>query len=635
MINMASFEHKNLWFRHPVIGDASFDTFVRYSHNPIHKGSVPFEWPVNGTLFKDPISQNLYIYVTLYYKGYWPPKGADKGLHCIVYKSTDNGSTWMELGTALEGRKEGYDSVDGLVGSVADMCVIYDNGVYHAIFGWADADNINGGLGYASSDTPEGPFVLSDTPLHSEVDQPLLLNRYKRIYSSSLIKRENDWIIIAMMSTPGNWGGTWALIVMHADQPEGPYSAPQFLVYPQSKMFHPPIVEFFPAFQDQDYVYCPFTSVALNRNFQVIYRALKEKAHLPEAWEIFKYGSVWHAVDVENESQGIWGQAFAGIIDDEDFKVIYPAKTAIAEDRGTINLAQCRWDQIDEGNGFHLSAPNGDAITFVQRYYEEFVLEAQVAAKAKKTLFWAHRAPIGPDITTAGASIHPMMPNEMIILEWEFSRWHLKEITSLGECRILASGDYVEAALGEDVVQVACTFNRTDITINDRQVWKGKIPVRAGRIGFLAEKGNNLFVRRMILDREGEVCWLPYLATEGLIGAGEASMSADVDINHWKLLKRHLFRFGFGYMTSEPRSMVKWNYIGGDFKLWSPKGPELGKFNLYVNGLLVQTIDLYHLTEVKSSVIYESQHMARGNHAVTLEQLEGNLVCDSLEFQTT
>ncbi|BBH22104.1 hypothetical protein Back11_34490 [Paenibacillus baekrokdamisoli] len=634
MNNLALFENKDLWFRHPIIGDASFDTFERYAQNPVHKGSVPFEWPVNGTLFKDPISQHLYIYATLYYKGYWPPRGVDKGLHCIAYKSTDNGVTWTDIGTVLEGSKEGYVSIDGFVGGVADMCVNYDNGVYHAIFGWADPDNINGGLGYARSDTPDGPFVITDTPLHAELNQPLLLNRYKRIYSSSLIKRENDWIIIAMMSTPGNWGGTWALVVLHADKPEGPYGPPQFLVYPQSKVFHPPIVEFFPAFQDQDYVYCPFTSVALNRNFQVIYRALKEKADLPEAWEIYKYGSVWHAVDAENESQGIWGQAFAGIIDNGDFKVMYPAKTAVAEDCGTINLAQCRWDQLDKGEGFYLSAPNGSAVTFLQRHYEEFVIEAEVIAKGKKALFWAHGAPIGPNITTAAATLHPLMLNEMIILEWEHSRWQLKEITNLGETRIWASGDYAEAVLGEDTVQVSCTLTETNITINNKQVWNGIIPVRAGRIGLLAEKGNNLFVRRMTIDRAGEMCWLPYLATEGLIGAGEASMVADADINQWKLLKNNLFRFGFGYKTSEPGSIVKWNYVGADFKLWSPRGPELGKFNLYLDGQLLQTIDLTHSIDVESSIIYESTPLAGGYHAVTLEQLEGNLVCDSLDFLT-
>lgn len=48
--------HVDAWLRHPVYGDPSFDAFERLPGNPIHRGAPPFEWPVNGFLFRDPVS---------------------------------------------------------------------------------------------------------------------------------------------------------------------------------------------------------------------------------------------------------------------------------------------------------------------------------------------------------------------------------------------------------------------------------------------------------------------------------------------------------------------------------------------------------------------------------------------------
>jgi hypothetical protein len=31
--------------------------------NPLHRGTPPFEWPVNSFFFSDPVSGNWYIYV--------------------------------------------------------------------------------------------------------------------------------------------------------------------------------------------------------------------------------------------------------------------------------------------------------------------------------------------------------------------------------------------------------------------------------------------------------------------------------------------------------------------------------------------------------------------------------------------
>ncbi|GEM_PF-3031227 len=46
----AKTENRNCWLRHPTLGDPSFDTFERIS--VIHTSSPPYEWGVNGSIFR-------------------------------------------------------------------------------------------------------------------------------------------------------------------------------------------------------------------------------------------------------------------------------------------------------------------------------------------------------------------------------------------------------------------------------------------------------------------------------------------------------------------------------------------------------------------------------------------------------
>lgn len=650
MIDYARHIRKNDWFRHPVIGDPSFDTFVRSPANPVYKGTAPFEWPVNGTLFRDPVSGLLYVYISLYYKGYWPPETSGDSLHVVAMRSADDGASWQPVGPVLEGTADGYDARDGRRGGAADLCVVREGGRYHAVFGWASPGNEDGGIGYAVAQAPEGPFAIAAAPVHRESDQPLLLGRYKRLYASSLIRRERDWLIVAMASTPQNWGGTWALAAMTAERPEGPYSAPVLLLHPQSQVFHPPIAEFFPAFENEQYVYAPFTSLALNRGFQALYRAERERAHLPEAWRLMKYGSLWHAEDLAHEKQGIWGQTLAGLPEaDGRFRVIYPAKTAPEEDLGTINFAECVWADIDRGDAFRLSAPNGDAFSFLTAEFGEFALEARVGSAGEKSVCWACRAPIGPDITTAGAAMHPLMYRDMLRLQWSDGRWSLTDHDASGGVAPLAAGVYpralaganaplsakAEAEAAPDEIRLHYTVEGTSLTINGVNVWSGRIAIRRGAVGLLAGAGSAMRVDRFALDRAGAPLTVACLATEGMIGAGHAPArdGGTAEPEGWKRVTDERLRFGFGYRTDRAGSRVKWNYNGGRFRLWSPTDGSLGRVRVYLDGTLLATIDLAAGIAGPSRIVFDSGELACGYRAVTVELAGGGaMVCDSFDF---
>jgi len=137
----AESRHLNDWLRHPVYGDPSFDAFERLPGNPIHRGAPPFEWPVNGFFFDDPVSRHWFLYVGDYGKGYLQPPS-----RCVLYRSMDRGTTWTNLGVVLQGDATLFDRG----GHTPDVSVVYADQRYHMVYDWGHPNfNAEGGLAYA------------------------------------------------------------------------------------------------------------------------------------------------------------------------------------------------------------------------------------------------------------------------------------------------------------------------------------------------------------------------------------------------------------------------------------------------------------------------------------------------------
>lgn len=66
LTDYAKKEHYLSWLRHPVLGDPSFDTFEKLGET-VHKSQPPYEWAVNGSLFRDPKDGACYLFA-----GYMP-----------------------------------------------------------------------------------------------------------------------------------------------------------------------------------------------------------------------------------------------------------------------------------------------------------------------------------------------------------------------------------------------------------------------------------------------------------------------------------------------------------------------------------------------------------------------------------
>lgn len=645
-IDAAGARYRDLWLHHPCMGDASFDSFARRPGNPIYRGTPPFEWPVNGFLFEDPATKAWYAYVGMYPRGYWPAGG------CRLLRSKDHGASWEDLGIVLSGSPSTFDGDGRRAGGTPDVSVCCADGAYHLIYDWANPDNSDGGLAYAWADRPEGPFERAREPIHAESRQPLLLGKYKRVYAPTLFRRKNDWLILADMSTPQNAGGTWAFVAMTAANPAGPYTPPKLLLYPQSGIFHPAPVEWYPCFAYGGQVFAPATSVGANRSFQVLFRAPLEQALLPSAWKIERCGSLWHDEPDEWETHGLWGQTFSGFVDTAgSLKTLFPSKDGA--DRGTINLAERSWKKSDR-DGFTLSAPNGTAVSLFLREYNDFGLTAEVRASGAWRLLWSHRAPLGSDrIWHAGGGPHPLTLSDCLELAVARSRWELcQRRPGIGE-KILGRGTYpakeesvltgrlTDRTLGppsagqgsllnyeglvRETVKIRQREGWLSVSIGGLEVFSGAFPAQPGSIGFVADAPGILYVDRLLLSGRGESCSKFLLATDAILGAASGQ-------DGWIEEKSALYKFGMGYASSNAGVAAKWNYHGRGFRLWSPRGPALGRARVIVDGQGRGQIDLASRQDKPAHPIFEDSGLPLGFHAVTLTQTAGRLACDTLEI---
>ncbi|MFX0100480.1 MAG: hypothetical protein ACFFCS_12980 [Candidatus Hodarchaeota archaeon] len=614
-INFASKEHRESWIHHPVIGDPSWDAFEREPGNPIHVGHEPYEWTVNGFLFRDPVSQAWHSYIGLYPKGYWPSDG------CIVYKETlDKG--WELQGQAISGEEGLFKGYLDEPGGMPDVSIVHAGGKYHMVYDWANRDNTRGGLAYAWADKPEGPYNRANTPIHEDIHQEPLLGRYVRAYAGTLIQRAEDWMVICMMSTKGNAGGTWALACMVAPDPEGPYSPPTLLMYPQSEVFHPMLAEFFPAFVHDGHVYSPATSVALNRSFQVLFRAPIEDAHLPGGWKIHQHGSVWHDVPSNENEQGIWGQTFSGQVHGGKLRALFFSKTK--DNVGNVHLANQPFP-VQMKDGFTLSAAYGPSVAVLKHSFTDFQLDMNVRLTGSWGICWDCNNPLGPDRWTADATLHSLMRTNRTELRSHGDEWSLVSMTPDYSVNVITKGKVEWSDSREQKICIKKDESSVDVTVDSNQVWSGTMPFKSGRIELVAEPDAIVKVDEFLIsgniNEESPRTWLPF----------EALAGAAVENRTWKKVKKDIFLHGFGFINSKPSAVAKWNFIGEGFRLYSPSGPKFGVLDLFLDGKKLATLDLKERHKQESKIIHAESNLNRGRHALTMKPRTGKIPLDCLE----
>ena len=149
--------------------------------------------------------------------------------------------------------------------------------------------------------------------------------------------------------------------------------------------------------------------------------------------------------------------------------------------------------------------------------------------------------------------------------------------------------------------------------------------LRPGPIGLLLEPDTHADVTRFEVRGPSEEAVFAYLYTEALMGTG-------VHMKDWDVRETPEFRFGIGAVRREAGGRVKWNYAGSGFTLWSPKGPEFGPCEVFLDGTSVGEMDLHAADTQPSQPVLTRDDVPPGYHAVVVRPLNaGRLVIDCLE----
>jgi hypothetical protein len=81
------------------------------------------------------------------------------------------------------------------------------------------------------------------------------------------------------------------------------------------------------------------------------------------------------------------------------------------------------------------------------------------------------------------------------------------------------------------------------------------------------------------------------------------------------------FHGGFAYLNSGTvaADAAEWMYVGYGFRVWAPKGPDMGIVQVFLDGVSQGAVDLFAAAAAPSAVVLTLQNVSLGQHRVKLQ----------------
>ncbi len=624
--NYASVANMEAWLRHPVLGDPSFDSFQRIGA-PVHVSKPPYDWAVNGSLFCD-FDGTWYCYAGLYQQGYL---AHDPNLHSRfrIYRSTDKGASWqdlgwgMETGLCLEDHDVPNDSCPDVVLTWDERhkkyLLTYDTSTNDNT--WEKAHDPRGhtadsGAGLAWADSPAGPFTRFKNLFLSNRRIFGSLGRWGRLYASSVYPRKNDYIAFCLADSNQHYA--WALGVMTAPTPEGPWSDAHMVLSCDRPEYYPCPVEFHPVEVHDGVAVASATSVARGRNYQAVFAAPLEQATDPAAWKLTDDGSVWHAADTPQEYEGIWGQTYHGFVEKETgrYVVMFPSKNA--DDMGTINIAARPWD-TPHTDGFTITTHGGAAVSPLLASYADFDLTAALAIKGQVDIAFDYQGILGPNDSVADSVPHADACKNYSALR----------LTADSAALVTVAADGVVTTHGSNKtdnpasLRLARKNGLVSAWVNGVPVCKD-IPLPAAEnapLALVLAPRSRIDCTAFEVEGDPAPCTLHWNPVEGLLGAGQLHPTKDLVQPEADLAPDRWHRSAAGGYVGEGIIAAKWNLRGSAFAVKLAKGPGFGVAGIWLDGIFCGSVDL----DGQGIAEYRLPAMMSDRRAVWVRPLRGRI----------
>ena len=260
-IDYADSRFVDSWLRHPVYGDPSFDSFKRFSGNPVHTGAPRFGWPVNGFFFADPAGGNWYLYIGDYATGYLGPP--PEPVHPLPF--AHHGQTWENLARSSRATRRMFDKN----GHTPDVSVVFAEGRYHMVYDWGEPNfKRRGRTGLRLGRETGRPLAPRRAADHAELDAgaaagslPPDLCRDGAAPQAGLADPGDDGQRAASLGDVCDDRRPAARAVL------GTAAGPQR----RGRLLPSAADGVLPGLRHDGWVYAPATSVARNRDFQVLF----------------------------------------------------------------------------------------------------------------------------------------------------------------------------------------------------------------------------------------------------------------------------------------------------------------------------------------------------------------------------
>lgn len=608
-MNYALKEQADCWLRHPVLGDPSFDSFI-HRDTPVVTSEPPYEWTVNGSLFRDPETGKWLLQAGRYHDGY---AAGDGPSYCDLFLSEDDGKTFKAIGPALPPGSP-FAGIEHIATSFPDTVVEYDpvSGKYYMAYDTSDPDftwekahdpdsTVDGGGAVAVADRVEGPYSRLPGLSASRIRARGKTGRFDRLYATTLLRREQDWLLMVLCDSGEHFA--WGYAAMTARTPDGPWSDPVIVLCPDREEYYPTPVEFHPCMVVDGRIYAHATSVAQSRNYQAVFAADLEEAHRPEAWTLVQDGSIWHSEPHEHEHYGIWGQTIHGFVHENMFHTMFASRDS--RGMGAISLASRLWDQ-PLSDGFILSGHEGPAQTFLYGNRGEFTLQAEFEMAGRVSFVFDMQGVIGPNKNISDSV--PVALNRCRGLTVGDGFWTLAEYDEQGRASILSKG-YCDA-IGK--LTLMRRKNVLTLIVGDCVAHSVLLPGE-GLVGLWCDQHSWIRVSRWEMEGDVSRYTLNWNGWEGLLGAGRR-------LADWQVEKD---------VFTTRDSCAKYNVIGDRVQVRGVKGPELSGFTVIVDGEAVAEVS-QRAAQVEGEQVLTELELKPGRHGVRIVPKAGAMALTGL-----